>query len=96
MSGTRRKCTVSGEGEITAADGELHLKRDAEGRPTEYRGHGIKVMQLQFTCPRASSTQTVPVAWFGTAEAYRPVGGDGSMEGRLDQGIVGWTWRFTR
>jgi hypothetical protein len=35
------------------------------------------------------------VAWFGTAEAYRPVGSDGAMEGRLDQGIVGWTWRFT-
>ena len=95
VSGTRRQCKVEGEADLTEADGELHVKRDAEGRPTEYRGHGIKVMQLQFTCPRISQTQTLPVAWFGTAEAYRPVGGDGSMEGRLDQGIVGWTWRFT-
>ena len=95
VSGTRRQCKVEGEADLTEADGELHVKRDAEGRPTEYRGHGIKMMQLQFTCPRVSSTQTVPVAWFGTAEAYRPVGGDGSMEGHLDQGIVGWTWRFT-
>jgi hypothetical protein len=95
VSGTRRQCKVEGEADLTEADGELHVKRDAEGRPTEYRGHGIKVMQLQFTCPRISQTQTLPVAWFGTAEAYRPVGGDGSMEGRLNQGIVGWTWRFT-
>lgn len=95
VSGTRRQCKVEGEADLTEGDGELHVKRDAEGRPTEYRGHGIKLMQLHFTCPRVSQTQTLPVAWFGTAEAYRPVGGDGSMEGRLDQGIVGWTWRFT-
>ena len=96
VSGTRRKCKVEGEADLAEGDGELQLKRDAEGRPTEYRGHGIKVMQLQFTCPRVSSTQTVPVAWFGTAEAFRPVGSDGSMEGHLDQGVVNWTWRFTR
>lgn len=96
VSGTRRKCKVEGEADLAEGDGELQLKRDAEGRPTEYRGHGIKVMQLQFTCPRVSSTQTVPVAWFGTAEAYRPVGSDGSMEGHRDQGVVNWTWRFTR
>ena len=96
VSGTRRHCKVEGAADLTEGDGELHLKRDAEGRPTEYRGHGIKLMQVQFTCPRVSSTQTLPVAWFGTAEAYRPVSADGSMEGRLDQGIVAWTWRFTR
>jgi len=96
VSGTRRQCKVAGEADLTEGDGELHFRRDAEGRPTEYRGHGIKLMQLQFTCPRVSSTQTVPVAWFGTAEAYRPVGADGSMDGRLNQGIVEWTWRFTR
>jgi hypothetical protein len=96
VSGTRRKCKVEGEADLAEGDGELQLKRDAEGRPAQYRGHGIKVMQLKFTCPRVSSTQTVPVAWFGTAETYRPVGSDGSMEGHLDQGVVDWTWRFTR
>jgi hypothetical protein len=94
VSGTRRKCKVEGESDLTEGDGELHLKRDAEGRPTEYRGHGVKVMQLQFTCPGVSSTQSMPVAWFGTAEAYRPVGADGAIEGSLEQGIVNWSWHF--
>lgn len=96
VSGTRRKCTVRGEGEITAADGELEIRRDAEGKPVEYRGHGIKMMPLHFTCPGVSATQTMPVAWFGTAEAFRPVGADGVLEGSLDQGGVRWSWRFTR
>jgi hypothetical protein len=96
VAGTRRKCTVRGEADLAEGDGELLVKRDAEGKPIEYLGRGIKMMALHFTCPRVSATQTVPVAWFGTAETFRPIGSDGSMEGSLDQGIVHWTWRFTR
>jgi hypothetical protein len=94
VSGTRRKCKVEGAADLTESDGELHIKRDAEGRPTEYRGHGIKTMPLHFACPNYSATQDVPVAWFGTAEAFRRVAADGAIEGSLEQGIVNWTWRF--
>lgn len=94
VSGTRRKCKVEGAADLAEGDGELQLKRDAEGRPTEYRGHGIKTMPLRFTCPGSTATMVMPVAWFGTAEAYRPVGEDGAIEGSLKQGIVDWNWRF--
>ncbi|MGB7906095.1 MAG: hypothetical protein WCF43_15490, partial [Steroidobacteraceae bacterium] len=94
VKGKRRACTVTGEGEITAADGELQLKRDEDGKPVEYRGYGIKMMPLRFTCPRSGDTQTAPVAWFGTSGAFQPVGTDGVLEGGLDQGEVHWTWRF--
>lgn len=92
VSGTRRKCTLRGEADLAEGDGELLVKRDAEGKPIEYRGSGIKMMALHFTCGVVSATQTMPVAWFGTAKTFRPIGSDGS----LDQGIVHWTWRFTR
>jgi len=96
VSGKRRDCTVQGEAELTEGDGELHLKRDAEGRAVEYRGHGIKMMPLRFTCPKSRETRTAPVAWFTTTEAFRPVGTDGVLEGSFDHGEVHWTWRFTR
>ena len=96
VSGKRRDCTVSGEGEIGAADGELHLQRDAEGKTTAYRGYGIKTMPLRIVCPKATTTQAMPVAWFGTTEAFRPAGADGTLEGALDEGGVHWSWRFTR
>ena len=96
VSGTRRKCTLRGEADLAEGDGELHVKRDAAGKPIEYRGRGIEMMPLHFTCPKSSATQTMPVAWFGTAEAFRPVGADGVLEGNLDQGIVHWTWSFTQ
>ncbi|MGZ8272431.1 MAG: hypothetical protein ACXWUM_00860 [Burkholderiaceae bacterium] len=94
VSGTRRKCKVEGAADLTESDGELHLKRDAAGRPIEYRGHGIKTMPLRFTCPGSTATMDMPVAWFGTAESYRPVSEDGAIDGSLKQGIVNWTWRF--
>ena len=96
VSGTRRKCTVRGEADLAEGDGELHVKRDAAGKPIEYRGHGIKMMPLHFTCAGVSATQSMPVAWFGTAEAFRTIGGDGVLEGSLDHGDIHWTWRFTR
>lgn len=95
LTGTRRKCTVRGEADLAEGDGELVLKRDTQGRAVEYRGHGIKTMPLHFTCAGVSATQAMPVAWFGTAEAFRPVGADGAIEGSLQQGIVHWSWRFT-
>lgn len=96
VNGKRRDCTVRGEAELAESDGELELKRDADGRPVEYRGHGIKMMPLQFTCPRSSGTLQLPVAWFGTAEAFHPVGTDGILEGTVSHGEVQWSWRFAR
>lgn len=95
VQGTRRDCTVSGEGEITAADGELQLRRDPDGKPVEYRGGGVKVMPLTFTCPKASGTRSAPVAWFSTTGSFRPVPADGTLEGSTTHGEVQWSWRFT-
>jgi hypothetical protein len=94
VSGKRRNCTVRGEADLAAGDGELEIKRDADGRAVAYRGHGIKTMPLHYTCPRSSATMQTPVAWFGTAEAFRPIGSDGFIEGSLEHGDVHWTWRF--
>ena len=96
VQGKRRKCSAHGQAEIGPGDGELLIKRDAQGTPVEYRGHGIKMMALSFKCPGADMEQTLPVAWFGTAEAFRPVAADGSMSGSMEQGGVRWTWQFTR
>jgi hypothetical protein len=94
VSGKRRDCTVSGSGDLVEGDGELHVQRDAEGKPAAYRGYGIKTMPLRFVCPKVTRTQDMPVAWFGTTESFRPVGADGTLQGELDEGEVRWTWRF--
>jgi hypothetical protein len=96
VSGKRRDCTVRGEADLAESDGELELRRDVDGRAVEYRGSGIKVMPLKFTCPRASGTRNAPVAWFGTTGVFRPIAADGTLEGTMTQGDVAWTWRFAR
>jgi hypothetical protein len=97
VTGRQRDCTVQEQARITEADGELELKLGPDGQPTAYRGFGMKSMPLRFVCPKASGTQTMPVAWFGTTEAFQPLR-DGALQGRLSapDGPGTWTWSFTR
>lgn len=95
VSGTRQMCTVRGEAELSEQNGELQVKRDANGRPVEYRGRGLKMMPMRFTCPKAAISQPMPAAWFNTTQAFRPVGSDGVIEGGVVEGDTRWTWRFT-
>ena len=97
VTGRQRDCTLQEQARITEADGELELKLGPDGQPTAYRGFGMKSMPLRFVCPKASGTQTMPVAWFGTTEAFQLLR-NGALQGSLSapDGPGTWTWSFTR
>jgi hypothetical protein len=54
FTGKSRDCNASETVELGPADGELEIKRGANGAPTHYRGVGFKAMDIQVLCRRSS------------------------------------------
>lgn len=54
FTGKSRDCQASETVDLGPEDGELEIKRGANGAPTHYRGVGFKGMDIRVLCPRAS------------------------------------------
>lgn len=97
VSGTSAKCAAKETVPITQADGALEVSRSADGKVTQYRGYGMKMVAINIRCDKAAGSRPLPVAWFATGEALQAAKG-AALEGKLisPPGSPGqWQWRFT-
>jgi hypothetical protein len=94
VSGTSGACTGRQTVDLRPDDGELEVRRGADGKVAQYRGMGMKMMSLAVVCPKAAGVGVVPVAWFNTLEDFRAVK-DGVMQGSMTDPDQRWKWEWT-
>jgi hypothetical protein len=96
VSGTSGDCSGTETVTLGPEDGELEVKLGADGKPTHYRGVGMKAMSIKVVCPKARGAGVLPVAWFSTTEEFRAINA-GRLEGKWSdpEGNWTWEWKFT-